>query len=730
MPIADVVESGIAMAKALAHSHRRGIIHRDIKTQNLMLTEEGDVKITDFGLAKMIGEIGVTRQGMVAGTTAYMSPEQTRGETLDHRTDIFSLGVVLFELTTGHLPFQAEHAAAISYLVVHENPVPPSSVRTDLPPSLNRIILRCLEKDRQKRIQSADEVVSELRTVQRELSGSSSWFPRLPSTLRQLTFAEAVEEHPEWSPDGTRIAFSRNINGYKKLYVKNLSDGREIQLTRGSVDDIQPTWSTDGKSILFVRSHQQNGKLEPRDIFSLYDGGDVWSHQLETGRETLLVRDAFNPSFSPDGVWVAVDASWAGPRRIWMVDNRGRNPRQVTSDVSEAVVHVNPKWSPDGTRIVFQNVERVKFDIRIVDINSGKMDWVTDDMAQDLYPVWGSTGADILLSSFRSGGLNIWRVPVSRTSSSGRAQQLTVGAGQDLQVAVSPDGKRLAYANLRLNADIWRLPVSPLTGTPTGSPEPLIIGTREESRGAWSPDGTAIAFNSDREGDMNIWLYSLEDGSVRQLTRGTGGDFQPNWSSDGRSVSFFSARSGKADLWTAAVATGELRQITSDGSLNINPFFSPDGDYLAYHSDEAGRLEPWVISVDGTRRWKLAEKEVAGHFMRWSEDGRSVVFRSPALPMPGLWRAATDGSELAFVCTPKGGAHISFSPDHSLVMDVVDHKELWVTPTDGTRPWFVFKFDDPEIRIDYPVWSPDGGWVLFDRVRPQGGNIWIMEGLE
>ena len=129
-------------------------------------------------------------------------------------------------------------------------------------------------------------------------------------------------------------------------------------MTTGANDDIQPSWSPDGKTLLFVRSHQVTGKMEPGDVFGQYDGGDVWRLELGSGKENKLIENAVSPAYSPDGKRIAVDASWAGPRRIWIVDGEGHNPQQVTTDASEAVAHVSPRWSPDGTKIVFQNIER------------------------------------------------------------------------------------------------------------------------------------------------------------------------------------------------------------------------------------------------------------------------------------------------------------------------------------------------------------------------------------
>jgi serine/threonine protein kinase/Flp pilus assembly protein TadD len=171
LSVKEIVELGLQIGEGLSHAHRHGIVHRDVKTDNVMLTEEGRVKITDFGLAKLRGGAHLTKTGTTVGTAAYMSPEQVMGESVDHRSDLFSYGVVLYELATGHLPFRGEHEAALSYSIVNESPVPMKSLRADLPDGLERIVTRLLEKEQEKRYQSAQDVVLDLRNLQQEISG-------------------------------------------------------------------------------------------------------------------------------------------------------------------------------------------------------------------------------------------------------------------------------------------------------------------------------------------------------------------------------------------------------------------------------------------------------------------------------------------------------------------------------------------------------------------------------
>ncbi|MEA2762086.1 MAG: eukaryotic-like serine/threonine-protein kinase [Gemmatimonadaceae bacterium] len=765
LPIATALQIARECADALAFAHAQGVIHRDIKPENILF-EATHATIADFGVARALtagGNDRLTTAGIAVGTPAYMSPEQAAGEAeLDARSDIYSLAIVLFEMLAGKPPFKGRTSGETMAKQVTEAAPPITAQRKDVPLRVARALAKALAKNPEDRFATASDFGNELEMdPPAPAAGNQTWrrvgviagalvlaalafwvtlgrkayasrasggiATALNRQLAQVTFAKEVEQWPVWSSDGKRLLYVGETGGRRVLVIRTMDSGNEHSLTHDGYDYIQPSWSADVRHVAFVRGRTPGDHLEPGDVNGTFtEKGDIWQIDLPAHALKKIVDNAFNPAYSPDGKQLAFDAAWSGSRRIWISDAEGGNPRQVTSDSTEAVAHAEPTWSPDGKRLAFRRIEKTASDIVTVDLASQQSRWITHDNVLDMNPAWSPDGKSIYYSSAGGGGLNIWRVPVNADGErAGAPQQLTTGAGDDINPAPSPNGKQLAFSVRGFDSDIWRLPVDPSTGRSTGQPEVVTATTRVESRGSWSPDGSAIAFNSDRLGEMNIWIRNLVTNAERHITTDAGGDYQPDWSPDGRRIAFFSARAGGSDIWSVGVRGDSLRQLTTDRSSDTNPFFSPDGRQIAFMSDRRGRLEVWVMGEDGSGQHPIGETRAGGHFIRWSRDGSSVVFRAESGTQTEIVEVRLSDGATTHLPKVVSGAHMSWSPAHDRIMDVQGHKTITVYPLVG-EPYKVFEFPDPNVRIDYPVWSPNGKWVLFDRAAPSGGDIWIL----
>jgi eukaryotic-like serine/threonine-protein kinase len=666
---AEAVRIAREVARGLQYAHEQGVIHRDVKPENILLTRDGSTMVADFGIARpaqTAGTAHLTGTGVVIGTPVYMSPEQAVGGELDARADVYSLACVLYEMLTGGPPFGGATVQEVVTRHLTEPPLLSGTRVAAIPGSIKAALARALSKSRDGR----------------------------PATAAQFAESLGSEDRSAPPPNRRRAAAVTALAGVAGLAAF-------VALRSPSNHTGAPTGTSQGTVASgFARRLTQ---LTSRE------GLEEW------------------PTWSPDGQRLAFDARLAGAQRVWVADTRGRNPRQVTSDSSEAVVHTEPHWSPDGSRLVFRRIEKLKSDIAIVNPTTQAVTRVTDDYVVDVYPTWTPDGRAVVFSSSRGGGVNLWQARLDRDGTPTDLEQLTTGAGDDVQAAVHPNGRELAFAVRGINSDLWQLPVSPETGRAAGHPTPVLGTTRVESRGTWSPDGRQLAFNSDRAGEMNIWVLDSAR-RERQVTAGPGGDYQPDWSPDGQALVFFSARGGNTDIWRVRLPDTSLTRLTEDPALDINPAYSPDGQRIAFVSDRSGRFEVWVMQADGTGQKQVASVGCWGHFVAWTRDSRAIVFRGERDRQMQIYRVDVASGALTPLPPVRSGGHMSFSPSQSVIMDVSSHKVIWAHPVDGGEPYEVYQFPDPDVRIDYPRWSRDGRRVVFDRAAPRGADLWTLEG--
>ncbi|HEY7819941.1 MAG TPA: protein kinase, partial [Vicinamibacteria bacterium] len=484
-PLKKFFQIAIPIADALASAHERGVVHRDLKPGNVMIGTDSRVKVLDFGLAKLEGEdsfrgqVSATAKGHVLGTVSHMSPEQAEARDIDHRTDIFSFGVILYELCTGRLPFGGNNPTAVLSAIVRETPPPVTEWNPKLPADLGRIIKRCLAKDPERRYQTAVDVRTELEELEYELDSRKLFQPALEretstrwiwtaaavillagavllfalgrraeepndiaaGSFSQLTRDPGVELFPALSPDGGFLAYSsRHLEDDWDIYLLRAGGQRAINLTEDSpADDVQPAFSPDGHQIAFRSSREDGG------LFVMGATG-------ESARR--LTTFGWNPAWSPDGdklVFAAEPISrhpFDRPTKsaLWTVDvATGELKRLIEGDA------VQPSWSPGGHRIAYWGLLEggAQRDLYTVSPSGAGAKAVLSDAAVDWSPVWSPDGRYLYFSSDRGGSMNLWRIPIDERSgqAEGPPEPVRAPASFVAHVSFSRDGRRLVYAS-------------------------------------------------------------------------------------------------------------------------------------------------------------------------------------------------------------------------------------------------------------------------------------------
>ncbi len=716
LPVDQALAIAIQAGQGLARAHRQGIVHRDVKPANLMLTTDGVVKVLDFGLAKLDGAARITRGTAAGGTLAYMSPEQARGEEVDARSDLWSLGVVLYEMVTGSKPFSGDTLQAVLAAIQRAEPEPVSRLRPEAPTELDRILARLLAKDPAGRYPDGESAVAALRALRgpetvsgrrlqapvprrRRLwrtamqagavaafvtaAGLLLWSfgprkqggPVLAATFTPLTHGEGRETFPSLAPGGEFFVYVAPDGGDLDIFWQRMGGDNPLNLTEGSPwDDTQPAVSPDGQQIAF-RSEREGGGLFLMGA---------------TGESVRRLADAcFNPAWSPNGQEIACATEGiAHPRgrlarsRIWRIEVATGTRRLVDTEDG-----VQPSWSPRGRRIAFwglsgDSARRALWTVAVDDAEEaearGEPVLVLDDGALNWSPVWSPDGVWLYFASDRGGSMNLWRVAIDEESGRVRGEPEAVMAPNTASVlpSLTRDGRRIAFAGESERSQLVRVAFDPQSRQAAGPLQPVSQWTRAVRSGDVSPDGRWIVFDISAPQE-DLFLVRVDGGGLRQLTDDAWRDRMPRWSPDGQRILFYSDRGGKYEAWALHVDGGEAEQLTRiPGRQLFDPIWSPDGRRLICALEFRG---PYVIDLAeagsaASEPRPLLPLDEADDFAvsSWSADGRRLAGFDRASRIV-LFSFATGRREVL----PETGEEVAWLPDGRSLAFLRDG-EVWM----------------------------------------------------
>jgi serine/threonine protein kinase/dipeptidyl aminopeptidase/acylaminoacyl peptidase len=758
--VPDIIDYAIQIAEALQAAHEKNIIHRDIKSDNIMIATNNQIKVMDFGLAKIKGSLRVKEDADVAGTLAYMSPEQIEGREIDVRSDIYSFGVVLYEMLAGQMPFKGEYESALIYTILNEEPEPIQKLRPDISSELMHVLNRAMEKDSNDRYKGIDDLLIDLRRVWKDykkfmaktiVPSAHEETKRKVHTLTQLTIVTLVlviifgfiyvlnlfttkgepllksvpftsltghEIYPEFSPDGNQIVFSWDgihQNNYD-LYVKSIGSELLQRLTDLPAGVWSPAWSPDGRSIAFCQYYQDR-----LGIFVVpSEGGEVW--QLHKGNWENL----YKLSWSPDSQYLAISGRLSNQQlpSIYLLSVRQGELHKLTSPPIQYFGDFNCTFSPDGKRVAFnRDVSIETGDIYIMSMPDGKPKQITFDNSVIAGISWTQDSRDIIFSSNRDGIRGLWRV----SAKGGDPEPLGISGEYIESPVISRMGNHLAYVEYSYNRNIYRIAI-PKSEQSHLKIQKFISSNKVDFQAEYSPDGSKIAFISFRSGSREIWVSDSSGQNPQiliSLGRSLGGSAK--WSPDSKQIAFDNRPEGHGDIFVANTEGGIHKRLTISESDDIVPCWSKNGDWIYFASNRSGVFQIWKISLTDGIPTQITEN--GGYAPRLSSDGNWIYYSRSESASEIFKLAVTGGNEYLIHNNPvnwydwclgdKGIYYINRKEGNSVI-------EFFNFSTRRKE-----KIAGVEIRgWAFPTISPDGKYLLYSHVDHSDSDIILIENFQ